>query len=185
MAIHFDAGNSLVPEYEDPVLHRTFCQLGSWNLRGWTRRELGNREWENVSGLSTVPEFSRKQAQKARYHSMKTSVLAFFQRGHWSVYHNLAYDGYIEFTCCCVQARFLDMETKIFLSLLWYIYSALFYNVFKAFNFFLPMAMAMWLPSISLQSSDMTWHWWLTSQNGKTVACSWAFFSNPGYGKSY
>ncbi len=30
----------------------------------------------------------------------------------WSVHHNVARDGYIEFTCCCVQARFLGMETK-------------------------------------------------------------------------
>jgi hypothetical protein len=24
----------------------------------------------------------------------------------WSVHHNLARDGYIESTCCCVEARF-------------------------------------------------------------------------------
>ncbi len=39
----------------------------------------------------------------------------------WSIYHNLARDGYIESTCCCVQARFLGMETIILFSLLWYI----------------------------------------------------------------
>jgi hypothetical protein len=38
-----------------------------------------------------------------------------------SIHHNLACDGYIESTCCCVQARFLGMETKILFSLLWYI----------------------------------------------------------------
>jgi hypothetical protein len=31
----------------------------------------------------------------------------------WSSYHNLARDGYIEYTCYCVQARILGMETKI------------------------------------------------------------------------
>jgi hypothetical protein len=31
----------------------------------------------------------------------------------WSTHHNLAYDGYIESTCCCVQARFLGIE-KLF-----------------------------------------------------------------------
>jgi hypothetical protein len=36
-------------------------------------KERGNSE--NVSALSTVSEFSRKQAQKARFHSMKTNVL--------------------------------------------------------------------------------------------------------------
>jgi hypothetical protein len=30
----------------------------------------------------------------------------------WSIHHNLALDGYIESTCCSVQARFLGMETK-------------------------------------------------------------------------
>ncbi len=35
----------------------------------------------------------------------------------WSVHRNLARDGYIESTCCCVQARFLDMETKLFFPL--------------------------------------------------------------------
>jgi hypothetical protein len=31
----------------------------------------------------------------------------------WNAYHNLTRDRYIEYTCCCVQARFLGMETKI------------------------------------------------------------------------
>ncbi len=31
----------------------------------------------------------------------------------WSIHHNMARDGYIESTCCCVQVRFLVMETKI------------------------------------------------------------------------
>jgi hypothetical protein len=39
----------------------------------------------------------------------------------WSTYHNLARDGYIESTCCCVKAKFLGMETKILFSLSWYI----------------------------------------------------------------
>jgi hypothetical protein len=38
-----------------------------------------------------------------------------------SVHHNVVHDGYIEFTCCCVQAKFVGMETKILYSLLWYI----------------------------------------------------------------
>jgi hypothetical protein len=42
------------------------------------------------------------------------------------VNQNLACDGYIESTCCCVQAIFLSMETKILFSLLWYIFSAIF-----------------------------------------------------------
>jgi hypothetical protein len=37
------------------------------------------------------------------------------------VHHNLARDGYIEFTCCCVQARFLGKETKILFLLFPYI----------------------------------------------------------------
>jgi hypothetical protein len=36
----------------------------------------------------------------------------------WSDHHNLARDGYIGNTCCCVQARFLGMETKIHFPLL-------------------------------------------------------------------
>jgi hypothetical protein len=54
----------------------------------------------------------------------------------WSVHHNLTRDGYIEFTCCCVQARFLGMETKntLFLVML---YSTLINNVFKALTLFL------------------------------------------------
>jgi hypothetical protein len=38
----------------------------------------------------------------------------------WSVHHNLARDGYIEIesSCCCVQAIFLGMETKILFPLL-------------------------------------------------------------------
>jgi hypothetical protein len=39
----------------------------------------------------------------------------------WNVHNNMARDGYIEPTCCCVQARFLGMETKIRFSFLWYI----------------------------------------------------------------
>jgi hypothetical protein len=35
--------------------------------------------------------------------------------------NNFAHDGYIESTCCCVQARFLGIETKILFSLIWYI----------------------------------------------------------------
>jgi hypothetical protein len=31
----------------------------------------------------------------------------------WSVHLNLARDGYKESTCCCVQARFLGIETKL------------------------------------------------------------------------
>ncbi len=31
----------------------------------------------------------------------------------WSVHYNLARDGYIESSCCCVQTKFLGMETKI------------------------------------------------------------------------
>jgi hypothetical protein len=38
----------------------------------------------------------------------------------WSIHHNLACDGYIESTCCYVQARFLGME-KILFPLVWYI----------------------------------------------------------------
>jgi hypothetical protein len=30
----------------------------------------------------------------------------------WGIHYNLAGEGYIESTCCCVQARFLGMETK-------------------------------------------------------------------------
>jgi hypothetical protein len=30
----------------------------------------------------------------------------------WSVHYNLVGEGYIESICCCVQARFLGMETK-------------------------------------------------------------------------
>jgi hypothetical protein len=36
----------------------------------------------------------------------------------WNVHHNMALEGYIESTCCCVQARFLGMETKILFLLL-------------------------------------------------------------------
>jgi hypothetical protein len=54
----------------------------------------------------------------------------------WSVHHNLAHDGFIEFTCCCVQAKFLGMKTKILFSL-YMVHSALFYNLFKALNLFL------------------------------------------------
>jgi hypothetical protein len=45
-------------------------------------------------------------------------------------------DGYIESTCCCVQARFLGLEIKIpvLFSLLCYIQH---YLVFKALNLFL------------------------------------------------
>ncbi len=39
----------------------------------------------------------------------------------WSVHHSLTRDGYIESTYCCVQARFLGLETKILFSLLLYI----------------------------------------------------------------
>jgi len=39
----------------------------------------------------------------------------------WSIHHNITRDGYIESTCCCVQARFLGMETKIHFTLLWYV----------------------------------------------------------------
>jgi hypothetical protein len=35
----------------------------------------------------------------------------------WSVHYNLAGEGYMESTCCCVQARFLGMETKKLFSL--------------------------------------------------------------------
>jgi hypothetical protein len=43
-------------------------------------------------------------------------------RGKSEVIHNnLACDGYIESTCCFVQAIFLGMETKVFCSLLWFI----------------------------------------------------------------
>ncbi len=39
----------------------------------------------------------------------------------WCVHHNLAHDGYIDFACCCVQAKFLGRETKILFTLLWII----------------------------------------------------------------
>jgi hypothetical protein len=39
---------------------------------------------------------------------------------HLELHHNLAHVGYTESTCCCVQARFLGMETKILFALLWY-----------------------------------------------------------------
>jgi hypothetical protein len=51
-----------------------------------------------------------------------------------SVNHNLARDGYIESTCCCVKARVLGMA-KNTLSFVMVWYSALFNNVFKALNF--------------------------------------------------
>ncbi len=34
----------------------------------------------------------------------------------WSVHHNLCREGYLESTCCCVQARFVGMKTKILFS---------------------------------------------------------------------
>ncbi len=54
----------------------------------------------------------------------------------WNVHHNMALEGYIESTCCCVQARFLGMETKILFLLLRY-NSALFDNVFIALHLIL------------------------------------------------
>jgi hypothetical protein len=41
----------------------------------------------------------------------------------WSVrvHYNLAPGGYIESSCCCVQASFLCKETKILYPLSWYI----------------------------------------------------------------
>ncbi len=54
----------------------------------------------------------------------------------WSIHHNLACDGYIESTFCCVQARFLGIETKNTLSL-GMVYSAPFNNIFKALNLIL------------------------------------------------
>jgi hypothetical protein len=44
-------------------------------------------------------------------------------------------EGYIESTCCCVQARFLGMENKKTLFLV-KVYSVLFHNVCKALNLF-------------------------------------------------
>ncbi len=50
--------------------------------------------------------------------------------------NNLAHDGYIESTCCCVQAKFLGMGTKY--SFPYYgIYSVICNHVFKALNKFL------------------------------------------------
>jgi hypothetical protein len=54
----------------------------------------------------------------------------------WNVHHNMALEGYIESTCCCVQARFLGMETKELFFLLRY-NSALFNNVFIALHIIL------------------------------------------------
>ncbi len=63
------------------------------------------------------------------------------------------------------------------------LYSALFYNVFKALNLFLnkyeAMAMALGCSPYhrgSTQSSGMAWHCWLTSQNVKNEgSCSWHY----------
>jgi hypothetical protein len=49
----------------------------------------------------------------------------------WSVHYNLARDGYIESTCCCVQAKFKDTLSRVML------YSALFNNELKALNLLL------------------------------------------------
>jgi hypothetical protein len=54
----------------------------------------------------------------------------------WKVHHNMALECYIESTCCCVQARFLGMETKELFFLLRY-NSALFNNVFIALHLIL------------------------------------------------
>ncbi len=51
------------------------------------------------------------------------------------VHHDLARDGYIESTCCCVQARFRHWNTNTFSLLI--VFSALFIKVFKALNLFL------------------------------------------------
>jgi hypothetical protein len=53
----------------------------------------------------------------------------------WSVQHNLARDGYIESTSCCVQARFRHWNKNTFSLVM--VYSAQFNNVFKALNLFL------------------------------------------------
>jgi hypothetical protein len=42
-----------------------------------------------------------------------------------SVHHNLAHEGYIESTCCCVQARYKNTPFLVMLLL---------NNVFKALN---------------------------------------------------
>jgi hypothetical protein len=42
----------------------------------------------------------------------------FFCPLSWSEHNKLARDGYKESTCCCVQARFLGMETKLLYPLL-------------------------------------------------------------------
>jgi hypothetical protein len=41
----------------------------------------------------------------------------------WSVHHNLARDGYIESTCCCVQIRFAKIADSYSLPLLVICYS--------------------------------------------------------------
>jgi hypothetical protein len=51
--------------------------------------------------------------------------------------YNLACDGYMESTFCCVRARFLGMETKKLFSLLWYIQRYLIMYVFKNLNLLL------------------------------------------------
>ncbi len=52
----------------------------------------------------------------------------------WSVHHNMARDGYIESTCCCVQARFLGLEKNTLCLVM--VYAILFNNVFIAFSSF-------------------------------------------------
>ncbi len=103
-----------------------------------------------------------------------------------SALHNLGRDGYIESTCSCVQARFLGIERNILLPLLWYTQHYLVMYL-KPWTYFLKVNAAMSLGSSpyhrgSTQSSDMAWHWWLTSQNVRKqrqlklkVACSWPF----------
>jgi hypothetical protein len=71
----------------------------------------------------------------------------------WSIHHNLACDGYIESTCCYVQARFLGMK-KNTLSL-GMVYSALFNKVFKALHLFLNKYVAeIHLPGVSHELTD-------------------------------
>ncbi len=55
----------------------------------------------------------------------------------WCVHHNLARNGYIESTCCCVLSKIFRHGNKNNTLFLVMVYSALFNTVFKVLNLFL------------------------------------------------